>query len=511
MSLLGVDVGTSGVRVVALSTSGTEIGAAGRTTHLRRPGPGMVEIDAEEILAVVIALLGEVSAHAAGTDDHPEGLSFSVQGEAVVPVDRNGHALAPAPVSMDQRGADIARRIAAQVGRDEVHRITGQPSHPMFSIYKIAAGGLGWTGPAVFGYRCLGDYLAARLGGRPAMDTSMAARTGGFDVGGATWSADLLALAGIPAGSMPEVVAPGTAIGKLSVEVATAAGLPAGLPVVVGSHDQASAFLGGGGRCGEISVASFGSSDCLTVGSPVRPPTPVGTGLASYPMGDAGWLTLAGTSAGGWTLDWFARLVGVSGHAERDALFESAAGEPSDVLVLPYFAGSGTVDNDPHARGAVFGLTLETTREQLARAFLEAFGFEIRKIVDALGQRGVPIGEVHAVGGGARSVRSLGMRAAAAGIALTPVPGHAAARGAALQAGVGIGRYASFADLPVPARLAPIAPDPGTAVWYAAQSRRFHDLYAALVAHDRNRIDPSNSGKEFDGISHVAPSTGRGA
>jgi hypothetical protein len=85
------------------------------------------------------------------------------------------------------------------------------------------------------------------------------------------------------------------------------------------------------------------------------------------------------------------------------------------------------------------------------------------------------------------------MRAAAAGIALTPVPGHAAARGAALQAGFGIGRYASLADLPAPACLAPIPPDPGTAAWYAAQSRRFHDLYTAVAAHDRNHTDPAES------------------
>ena len=286
--------------------------------------------------------------------------------------------------------------------------------------------------------------------------------------------------------------------------------------MVVGSHDQASAFLGGGGRFGEISVVSFGSSDCLTVGSPARPPTPVGTGLASYPMGDAGWLTLAGTSAGGWTLDWFARLVGVRGQAERDALFEAAAGEPSDVLVLPHFAGSGTLDNDPHARGAVFGLTLETTREQLARAFLEAFGFEIRRIVDALSRRGVPVGEVHAVGGGARSVRSLGIRAAAAGIALTPVPGHAAARGAALQAGSASAgthrlptcphRPASRRYLPTPAR--PRGTPRSHAVSTTSTALWPHTTATTPIRQEPMRSAAPSRGKEFDGLSHVAPSTG---
>lgn len=489
MSLLGVDLGTSGVRVVAISVDGIEIAGASRATALHRPAPGIVETDPDEVLTAATALLADVATRDAVTADPPEAISFSVQGEAVLPVDAKGHRLALAPVSMDRRGAALAERVAAELGAGEVQRITGQPPHPMFSIYKIP----GWTGSNVRGYRCLGDYVAARLGARPALDTSMAARTGGFDVDRGVWSADLLAATGISAGLLPEVVPPGTVVGKLSAEAATATGLPAGLPLVVGSHDQASSFFGGGGRFGATAVFSFGSSDCLTVGSPVRPGGLVGTGLASYPMGEGRWLTLAGTAAGGWALDWFATLAGVAGPAERDALFESASPEPTQVLVLPYFAGSGTLDNDPRARGAVVGLTLETTREQLARAFLESSAFELRKIADALTERGVTIGAVHAVGGGARSPRTLAIRACAAGLPLTPVPGHAAARGAALQAGAGIGRYPSLTDLPAPACLPVAHPDPGTTQWYATQSRRFRDLYPTLMPHDRSFSDPKET------------------
>ncbi|MFY1636274.1 FGGY-family carbohydrate kinase [Solwaraspora sp. WMMB335] len=494
MSLVGVDLGTSGVRVVAVRAGdGTPLVGLARPTSLRRPGPGLVTTDAEQCVAAVTGLLAELAGHDAVAADPVEAISFSVQGEAVVPVDAAGLALAAAPVSMDQRGVPAAHRVEAELGAGQVQRVTGQPLHPMFSIYKIAYGGPGWTGPAVRGYRCLGDYVAARLGARPAMDTTMAARTGGYDVGQRCWSAQLLAATGVPEALLPEVVTPGTAVGGLAAAAAAATGLPAGTPIVVGSHDQAASFWGAGGRPGTVSVFSFGSSDCLTVGSAGRPGRLDGTGLASYPVtaGDVGdadgqWLTLAGTAAGGWALDWFATLVGAADAAQRDALFAAAAGTPAEVLVLPYLAGSGTLDNDPRARGAVVGLTLETSRAQLARAFLEASAFELHKIIAAFAARCVPVGAVHAVGGGARHAASLAIRASAAGRALTAVPVDASARGAALQAGVGVGRYTGLADLPAPPTLPAAVPDPTTTDWYAAQVRRYQDLYPALTPHDRS-------------------------
>lgn len=486
MSLVGVDLGTSGIRAVAVDATGRQLTSVGRRTDLRHGPPGIVEIDAEECLRVVISLLTELTNHEAVIADPVEAVSFSVQGEAVLPVDADGHALAPAPVSMDRRGTSAAALMAELVGPGEVHRRTGQPLHPMFSIYKIAAGSGAWRSPAVRGYRCLGDYIAARLGARPAIDTTMAARTGALEVADRQWSSPLLAALDIPAGMLPDVVPPGTVIGKVSAEAAASTGLRTGVPLVVGSHDQASSFWGAGGRIGSVSVFSLGSSECLTVGSASRPAGLDGTGLASYPVTGDDWLTLAGTAAGGWMLDWFAGLVRSGTPAERDALFDAAAAEPPDLLVLPYFAGSGTVDNDPRARGTVTGLTLDTTREQLARAFLESSAFELRKIVDTLADRGLPVGQLRVVGGGLRNQRALAIRASAARLPLVPVPGHVAARGAALQAGVGIGRFTSFADLPAPVPGPVAGPDPRTTGWYAEQSRRYRALYLALSAHDRS-------------------------
>jgi hypothetical protein len=143
------------------------------------------------------------------------------------------------------------------------------------------------------------------------------------------------------------------------------------------------------------------------------------------------------------------------------------------------------IDNEPLARGAVLGLTLETTRDQLTRALLEAAGNELAKITAALGERGLPAGEILGVGTGAGASRSVEIRAAAAGTPITSVPGPASARGAAFQAGVGIGAFTSLHDVPVPPRSPAIVPDPVHEPRYSAQRRRYRELAPALTPFSR--------------------------
>ncbi|WP_297111012.1 FGGY-family carbohydrate kinase [Tessaracoccus sp.] len=122
------------------------------------------------------------------------------------------------------------------------------------------------------------------------------------------------------------------------------------------------------------SCISLGSSDCFTVGSAARPLGFDRTGFATYPIDDETWITLAGTAAGGWALEWFTRIVG---RERVGDVFDDLSPDPPPLLVVPYLRGSGTLDNDPSATGTVHGLTLETTLPELARAFIEASALRV--------------------------------------------------------------------------------------------------------------------------------------
>lgn len=480
MSFLGIDIGTSGSRVAAYDGRGIELAARSRKVTLHRPEHGRVELDADEVFDGIVALIREVTGTDAVRADPVHALSFAVLGEAIVPIDDDGHPLGRAPVSMDMRGEQVAEQLSATFGAARAQRITGQPLHPMFSIYKVLDL-IARAGGALRGVPTMDEFVARRLGADRVVDFTMAARTGAFDVDRARWSEEIFTALGVSPALFSPAAPAGTVAGKVSAAAADLTGLSAGTPIVVGAHDQAAAFLGGGGRVDRCSVFSFGSSDCLTVGTTTRPGGLAGSGFATYLVGDGLWITLAGTAAGGWALEWFADFVAANEPDPWGSLFDVADVAPPPLVVLPYFAGSGTLDNDPDALGAVVGLTLETTTAQLARAFLEASGFELAKIRQALGERGIPPTEVHAVGAGSAHPAALRARANAAGIRLRAVTQQASSRGAAMLAAVGVGALPGLADLPVPPTLHEVSPDPVHHAWYERQRETFSRLYPALV------------------------------
>jgi sugar (pentulose or hexulose) kinase len=482
VSLLGIDLGTTGVRAAAFSVQGELLVANSISIEVRRTGK-LIEIDAESVFAAVLRAISRVATSPEVLKDQLVALSFSVQGEAVVPIDAQGRAITPVPVSMDRRGTSAAMAVGDELGAKAYQQISGQPLHPMFSIFKIAAGLPGWRSEAKR-YQTLDAFIAARLGAAPVADYSMAARVGALDVRKLDWSEEILSAASafaafeIPPTRLPEIVAAGTVIGRLSALAAKETGLVSGMPIVAGLHDQAASFFGAGGRVGGRAVFSLGSSDCLAVGTPERPSGTVGTGFAAYPIARNAWITLAGTAAGGWSLDWFARLTGTP-IAE---LFDAPAERPPRLLVLPYFAGSGALDNDPSASGVIAGLTLDTSRPELARALLESAGFELDKITAALARIGVGITDIRAVGTGARNLTALRIRASAAGRSLVPVCDQASARGAAFLAGIGVGLFADLNDLPDVATGEAANPDPRFTEWYAMQRETFSSFYTATAA-----------------------------
>lgn len=475
MSVIGLDLGTSGVRAVAFALDGRMLGGASAPLTLRRDGHGRVELDGEEIIAAAEGVVRAAASDAVRVGDAVQAIGFSVLGEAVVPVDDSGALLAPVAVSMDTRGIEHAAVLGARLGDGRFTAITGQPLHGMFSVFKIMAGDEVWAEAAA--YRCVGDLVAERWSGIAAIDLGQAARTGILDVDRGEWSSEILEAAAVSApwlraDRLPIPVTSGTVIGGVHESAAKALGVLSGTPLVAGTHDQAAAFLGAGGEPDVRSVITLGSSDCLMVATRERPRGLEATGFASYRLDDRTWITLAGTAAGGWALEW---VAGVLGRDVGD-VFGALAEDPPALIVLPYLAGSGTLDNDPSARGTIHGLTLDTTVPELARAVVEAAGFEFHKIIAALVAHGVSVGDLQVTGAGAENPAALAARAAAAGERMTPVARDASARGAAMLAVGAIGED--------PRNLL-VAPDPETtavpgassADWYAAQRAAYVALY----------------------------------
>lgn len=473
MSLIGIDLGTSGVRVGAYSHAGDLLSSHAIGLDLMRTGT-RVELAAATVLSAVEASLSAVMASPAVLADPPRALSFSVLGEAVVPVDPDLTPRSPAPVSMDPRGADAARSVDESLGATRYQEITGQPLHPMFSIFKIAANFDGaWAGDQVR-YATMDTFVATHMGAGFATDQSMAARTGAYDVEAGAWSPEILDAISrtspvtVTARQLPNVVEAGTVIGRVNEAGAARFSLPPDLPIVAGAHDQAASWVGVGGEPETVSSFALGSSDCLTFGHRGRPDRLIGTGLATYPLRAGQWVTLAGTAAGGWALEWFANLVDIPVRE----LFTDLPDTPSPLLVLPYLVGSGTLDNDPSATGIIAGLTLNATRPEIALALVEAAGFELGKILHALNDRGLTTGRIVATGGGAGNLPALAARANAAGVALTSYPDHASLRGAAMLAGIGIGLLDT-----VPPVTGPETGQPEHTAWYTQRRSAYRDLY----------------------------------
>jgi xylulokinase len=489
LSLLGVDIGTSGCRAAAFRIDGVALGAAARVYPVARPAPGRAEQDADDVWEAVQACIREVNG-AIGSADPVEALAFACQGEAVVAVDDLGRALAPVPVSFDYRAAEETTELAGRVGPRRLRALTGEPTHPMFTVFKLAwwlrhdAGGAG----RAHHFLCYGDFAALRLGVEPAIDYTLAARTAALDVHARAWSEEILEATGLTPDRLARPVPCATPLGRVEPPTSRALGFTGSPLLVAGAHDQAAAMWGTGVHRLTQAAFSLGTSDCLS--APVADAA-LRLEESVYPYypyddGDVS-IVLAGIPSGGSMIGWFLdELAGGADSEPADSfqvLYESMADDAGGVLVLPHFAGSGTLDGDADSTGAIVGLTLATTRGQIGRALVEASGFEAGRNLAEWDALGKPVDELRVSGGGARSLRGLTVRAEALArpLVVPAQPSEATVRGAALLAGVGLGVHSSIVDAAATVDVERVvAPDPARAEALDAARARYARLYPAL-------------------------------
>lgn len=483
-SLIGLDVGTTGARAVAIDLSGNVVAVASEEYPLSTPRPGWTEQDPEHWWDASQRVLNRVASQ---LREPPSGLGLTGQMHGSVFLDEADRVIRPALLWSDQRTASQCRTITELIGAERLIEITGNPAITGFQAPKILW--LRENEPAAYGRvrRVLlpKDYVRLRLTGEYATDASDASGTLLLDLRRRGWSEELLEKLEIPRGWLPEVYEGPAVTGAITADVAASTGLPTGLVVAAGGGDNAAAAVGNGiVREGLIS-SSIGTSGVVFADSETPRIEPNGR-LHAFCHAVPGRYHLMGVtlSAGG-SLRWW-RDVGGAG-LDYDGMASLAAQAPpgSEGLVfLPYLTGERTPHMDPRARGAFVGLTLRHSQSHLTRAVMEGVTYSLGDCLDLMAGLGVPIDEVRATGGGARSELWRQLQADVFGLPVHRVSiEEGPAFGAALLAGVAGGGYKNVFEACANIRLDPevTLPDPALHRRYSRYRQAYTDLYASTA------------------------------
>jgi xylulokinase len=478
--LIGLDVGTTAVKGVAIAHDGTVLARAEAGYPLSTPRPGWAEQDPEDWWRATVAVLERLAADA-GT---PAGIGLSGQMHGLVALDAAERVLRPAILWNDQRTGAECREIEDTIGLERLIALTGNRALPGFTAPKLL-----WLRrhePDVYAriaQICLPkDYVRLRLTGEHATDVSDASGTLLLDVAARAWSAQVLDALELDHAWLPAALESPVASGVTSADAV--AGLAAGIPVAAGGGDQAAGAVGVGvDRPGPVSVV-LGTSGVVFAALERYAADAEGRVHAFCHAVPDVWHAMGVMLSAAGSLRWFRDTAapGVS----YEAL--TAAAEPwppgaEGLTFLPYLAGERTPHADPDARGAFVGLSVRHDRGALARAVLEGVAFGLRDSLDLLVAIGVAPEFGRVSGGGARSQLWLEIVASVLELPLERVAvDEGAAFGAALLGGVAAGVWddvhAAVAATVKPG--APVEPLSGWVDAYREQREVYRALYPAL-------------------------------
>jgi xylulokinase len=484
-ALIGLDIGTSGARALAVSQSGEVIAAAAQEYPLLTPRPGWTEQNPEDWWQASCKVLAEV---ARAVEGNVAGIGLTGQMHGSVFLDAGDRVIRPALLWNDQRTAAQCAEITDRVGRDRLLAIAGNPALTGFQAPKVL-----WlrdAEPESYGriahVLLPKDFVRLRLAGEYATDASDASGTLLLDLRRRSWSAEILDALELPREWLPTVHEGPEETGRLRAGVAAELGLPAGIPLAAGGGDNAAAAVGSGIVEVGLASSSIGTSGVVFAFTPEFMPDPSGR-LHAFCHAVPGAYHLMGVtlSAGG-SLSWWRRVLGE--QHEYDALIELAASAPvgsEGLLFLPYLSGERTPHLDPAARGAFFGLTSRHGLNHLTRAVMEGVTYSLADCLQVMIDLGVDVNQVRAIGGGARSELWRQIQADVYGLPVrrTTVD-EGPAYGAALLAGVTAGHFKSVHDACSVVRLRPEVAEPNndSARLYRRYLKVYRDFYPANAA-----------------------------
>jgi len=449
MTTLGIDIGTTGCKVVLIGSGGQRIAEAYAEYPLITPRPQWAQLDPETVWTAVRSSIQRCT-QPTGTDP-PIALAISELGESFVPIDRHGEPLSDALVSFDTRSHSEFRSVTDLIRADRIAAITGLEPLPHYAIYRWSW----WLNhepdkyAQTWKFASLGGFVTGKLGVPPVIAESLAVRTLAFDRGLTDWSQEIIAGAGLELDKLPEVIAPGAVAGRVSLDWSRRLGLAPGAAVVIGGLDQACAAAGVGVVSPGQAMLSLGTVAAIAAVVSAEPR--VGVPWVSHVVRPH-QLALAGSPGGGSVLRWYRDVLGSpeasvasdTGADVFDIITAIARDHRTDLVFHPHLGGSRFAFADPQARGALQGLTFATSRRDIVRALLEGVAYELAMMRERLGRYDIRPLELIAAGGGSLSPVWLQIIADTFSVPIESTGSRdAAAHGAALVAAAGTGQIRS--------------------------------------------------------------------
>lgn len=444
--LIGVDLGTTGVRSIAYDAELNEIGSQYYEYPLINLGQDRIEQNAglwwelvQQSIRAAAASFGRAESCA---------VCLSTQGIAFLPVTGECLPIGNAISWLDCRAKEQAAQLLQHFGAQYIYRITGKRLNEVYVLPKLMW--LRCHEPEVFqnthAFALAHDYLTGRLTGRRMIDRTLASGTMLYDIHALTWSEPLLEAGGVSVARLPEVCQAGTPVGRMLESVSAALGLPTDTIVVNGAQDQKCAALGAGITSGQATL-SLGTAAALSMlhGAPqtdreMRIPCFAG-------IEDNTWITEGVISTAAAALKWLRNtFFPDTGYDELCAL--AIQHTQDNLFFYPHLAGISSPQWHAGSSGCFIGITLDTKPADFVHAVLEGVAFQVRANLLAMDTLTSPVQTIRAFGGGAKSAQWCQIIANATGL-LVEVPRsiETASLGAAMLAGVGAGVFPDFGTL----------------------------------------------------------------
>jgi xylulokinase len=496
--LIGIDVGTTGARAVVIDARGRLVASATEEYPLYSPKPSWAEQEPADWWGATKLALRRVLASRKVKAAEVAGVGLTGQMHGSVFLDRDNRVIRPAILWCDQRTQPQCDAITSKVGKRKLIELACNPALTGFTAPKIL-----WLREheprnydKVQKVLLPKDYIRFLLTGEYATEVSDASGTLLLDVRKRSWSKEILSKLDIPLEFLPSCEESTVVTGSITKKAAEQTGLVAGTPVVGGGGDQAAGAVGTGIVRRGIVSSTVGTSGVVFAFSDKVMLDPKGRVHTFCHAVPGKWHVMGVMLSAGGSLRWYRdtfcgaekEVASLEGRDPYELIIEEAATAPAGcegLLFVPYLTGERTPHADANAKGVFFGIHLRHTKAHFARSVLEGVAFGLKDSFEIIKSMGVPMDEVRASGGGARSKLWRQIQADVNDLPLVTINvDEGPAYGAALLAGVGAKVFrtveeACDASIKVVSRM---SPRKKTRSLYARYYKEYCALYPALKA-----------------------------